>query len=69
MTFREVGVHEVRSYNWLKSRFVLLELKIGQFSPNYIGQLGLLTHRADEDVLTGTADTTPDLRLPCGRNR
>lgn len=37
-------------FNWSQSRFVVVELKIGRFKPEYVGQLGFYVAWVDENL-------------------
>ncbi|MGJ3510143.1 PDDEXK nuclease domain-containing protein [Enemella sp. A6] len=37
-------------FNWVQSRFVVVELKIGRFAPDHLGQLGFYVSWVDENL-------------------
>ena len=37
-------------FNWVQSRFVVLELKLGRFRPEHTGQLGFYVAWVDENL-------------------
>jgi len=55
-------------FNWWQSRFVVLELKTGQFSPDYIGQLGFYVAWVDDQLRRPGHASTVGVLLCAGRN-
>jgi predicted nuclease of restriction endonuclease-like (RecB) superfamily len=46
-------------FNWAQSRFVVVELKIGRFEPEYVGKLGFYVSWVDETAATTRSCATP----------
>lgn len=56
-------------FNWTQSRFVVVELKIGRFEPEYAGKLGFYVSWADENLrIPDTHAPTIGILLCAGRN-
>ncbi|MBH0122521.1 DUF1016 family protein [Rhodococcus sp. CX] len=56
-------------FNWLQSRFVVVELKIGRFEPEYAGKLGFYVSWVDENLrVRDRHSPTIGILLCAGRN-
>ncbi|MFZ2529713.1 MAG: PDDEXK nuclease domain-containing protein [Rhodococcus sp. (in: high G+C Gram-positive bacteria)] len=56
-------------FNWLQSRFVVVELKIGRFEPEYAGKLGFYVSWVDENLrVPDQHAATIGILLCAGRN-
>ena len=56
-------------FNWAQSRFVVVELKIGPFQPEYVGQLGFYVAWVDDNLRhRDTHAPTVGILLCAGRN-
>lgn len=56
-------------FNWLQSRFVVVELKIGRFEPEYAGKLGFYVSWVDENLrIPERHSPTIGILLCAGRN-
>jgi len=56
-------------FNWAQSRFVVLELKIGRFAPEHLGQLGFYVAWVDDNLrVPDRHSPTVGILLCAGRN-
>lgn len=56
-------------FNWIQSRFVVVELKIGRFEPEYAGKLGFYVSWVDENLRVADRHApTIGILLCAGRN-
>lgn len=56
-------------FNWVQSRFVVVELKVGRFEPEYVGKLGFYVSWVDENLrIHGQHAPTIGILLCAGRN-
>ncbi len=56
-------------FNWVQSRFVVVELKIGRFEPEYVGKLGFYVSWVDDNLRDHDQHApTIGLLLCAGRN-
>ena len=56
-------------FNWVQSRFVVVELKVGRFQPAYAGQLGFYVSWVDDNLrIPARHSPTIGLLLCAGRN-
>ncbi|HEY9312134.1 PDDEXK nuclease domain-containing protein [Williamsia sp.] len=56
-------------FNWTQSRFVVVELKVGRFQPEYAGKLGFYVAWVDENLrIHGQHAPTIGILLCAGRN-
>ncbi len=56
-------------FNWAQSRFVVVELKVGQFSPEHLGQLGFYVSWVDANLRDHDRHSpTVGILLCAGRN-
>ncbi len=56
-------------FNWVQSRFVVVELKVGRFEPEYVGKLGFYVSWIDENLRDhDTHAPTIGILLCAGRN-
>src|SRR3546814_20014610 len=52
-------------FNWVQARFVVVELKVGRFEPEYVGKLGFYVSWIGDNLRNKYRnDTTADI-LPC----
>ena len=56
-------------FNWIQARFVVVELKVGRFEPEYVGKLGFYVSWIDENLRDHTQHApTIGILLCAGRN-
>jgi predicted nuclease of restriction endonuclease-like (RecB) superfamily len=56
-------------FNWVQSRFVVVELKVARFQPDYLGQLGFYVAWVDDRLrIAGQHAPTIGILLCAGRN-
>lgn len=56
-------------FNWVQSRFVVVELKVARFQPEYLGQLGFYVAWVDDKLrIAGQHGPTVGILLCAGRN-
>ncbi|MCK0517391.1 PDDEXK nuclease domain-containing protein [Williamsia sp. DF01-3] len=56
-------------FNWIQSRFVVVELKVGKFEPEYLGKLGFYVSWVDDNLRDHTQHApTIGILLCAGRN-
>jgi len=56
-------------FNWAQSRFVVVELKVGRFQPEYLGQLGFYVAWVDDNLRNHDRHaSTIGILLCAGRN-
>lgn len=56
-------------FNWVQARFVVVELKVGRFEPEYVGKLGFYVSWIDDNLRDKTIHApTVGILLCAGRN-
>jgi len=55
-------------FNWVQSRFVVIELKTGKFAPEHAGQLGFYVAWVEDNLRRGEHAETVGILLCGGRN-
>ena len=56
-------------FNWLQSRFVVVELRVSRFAPEHVGQLGFYVAWVDDNLrIPGRHEATVGILLCAGQN-
>jgi hypothetical protein len=50
MKFRPRNFIDLLFFNWIQARFVVVELKVGRFEPEYVGKLGFYVSWIDDNL-------------------
>ena len=69
MKFRGRNFIDLLFFNWIQARFVVVELKVGRFEPEYVGKLGFYVSWIDDNLRDHNQHApTIGILLCAGRN-